>query len=238
MVTTGKERRKETRVTMRLPVRVKGWHADGSHWEELTTSSDTSEGGCSLELSHRVDIGHVLQLTMPLPKRFRRYALNDSTYRTYALVRVASRPAGRVGVLFMGMNAPRDFLQNPGGRYLLPGDPMPKRPDRRRMTRLEVFLNLRLKRLDADGQVIAEEPTVTENFGSGGLRVMTSLPIAKDERVIVSDMGGTFEAPAAVRNAYRGPDGVSRLNLQFVDADAPRHLGRLAGVSESALAQL
>jgi hypothetical protein len=230
------ERRKDTRVGLSIPVRVQGWEADGRHWEEMTSSKDTSAGGCSLPLHHFVDIGHVLQLTLPLPKPFRRYALNDATYRTYSLVRtVAAGNPGRVGVMFMGKNAPRDFLKNPGGRYLLPGDPPPKPRDRRRGGRLDVFLNLKVKRLDADGAVVQEEATVSENFSVGGLRVLTSLPVVKHEVVLVADLAGAFEVKAEVRNVFVGPDHVPRLNLRFLDPEASVQIGRAAGIAETHL---
>jgi hypothetical protein len=70
----------------------------------------------------------VLRLTLALPKRLRNYDLTDSSYRIYTLVRFVERRSepARVGVLFFGEYPPRGFQDHPDGRYLLPGDPMPK----------------------------------------------------------------------------------------------------------------
>ena len=122
-------RRKHDRVALALRVRVQGYLASGSIWEELSTTLDVSLRGASFPLTHPVELGHVLRLTLALPKRLRSHDLNDTTYTVYTLVRFvhqASEP-GRVGVLFFGKYPPRGFHEHPDGRYLLPGDAMPKR---------------------------------------------------------------------------------------------------------------
>lgn len=106
-----------------LPVRVVGYEPDGSHWDEMAETTDTSYGGASFHLKHRVVLGQVLLLALPLPKRLRQYNHNDATYRVYTLVRgVTHGPEARVGVMFLGKYPPRGFEKAPGGRYLLPTD--------------------------------------------------------------------------------------------------------------------
>jgi hypothetical protein len=113
-----------------LPVRVVGYEPDGSHWEEMTETADTSYGGASFNLKHRIALGQVLLLALPLPKRLRQYNHNDATYRVYTLVRgVTHGPdQARVGVMFLGKYPPRGFEKAPGGRYLLPTD-SPENPE-------------------------------------------------------------------------------------------------------------
>ena len=226
------ERRKSRRMRLSLPVRVQGHTAEGVAWEEMTTCADTSHGGASFNLKHACFTGQVLFLSLPLPKDFRSYSLSDASYNTYALVRsvMAAWPAGRIGVMFLGRTAPKGYDQNPGGRYLLPEDPKPAPKERRRAKRTEVFVNVKLKVVDAEGRTLREEQTVTENLSKGGLRVMTGLPLSKGERVMVEDLAGTFQAPAEIRNLYIGKDGVPRLNLFFVSGDAPEALIAAAGL--------
>ena len=222
-----KERRKGIRMRLSLPVQVQGHDADGP-WEEMTQSEDASDGGACLPLRHPVLTGHALYLSLPLPKRFRRHDLTEASYRVYGLVRVVGPPlqAGggpRVGVMFLGKQPPKGYEKNPGGRYFLPTDPKPSRAERRQFRRLEMFLNFRLQRTDggAGGQ---EEQTVAENLCKGGARLLTSLPLAKGEIVLLEELGGSFRTRAEIRNVYIGQDRIPRLNLHFLDGEAPDRL--------------
>lgn len=118
------ERRKSFRMDMSLPVRVHGFAEDGTSWEEVANTDDVSQGGLGLHLSRSVELGQVLLLTLPLPKRLREFDLSEAVYRVYALVRgiVYNSDKTRVGVMFFGKYPPRGFHEKPGARYLLPGD--------------------------------------------------------------------------------------------------------------------
>ncbi len=222
-----KDRRNEPRMSLVLPVKVRGHVSDGSPWDEMSSTDDASFGGASFALDHSVELGHVLTLNLPLPRRFRRYDLTEAGYHVYALVRdvMVMGPTRRVGVMFLGRNPPRDWDKNPGGRYLLPSDAPPKPKERRRFSRLDnAYLNLKLQRLDSAGVTLQEERTVAENLGKGGARVMTSMALAKGEVVVVEEMGGDFKTRAEIRNVYIGEDRVPRLNLAFLDTEAPDRL--------------
>ncbi len=121
------ERRKQDRLTLAIPVRVLGYLAAGGSWEEISTTTDVSSTGASFSLRHPVELGQVLRLSLGLPKRLRQYDLSDVSYLVYSLVRFVHRAGEqpRVGVMFYGKHPPRGFRDNPAGRYLLPGDPMP-----------------------------------------------------------------------------------------------------------------
>jgi hypothetical protein len=199
----------------------------------MTFCEDLSNGGASFKLKHASFPGQVLLLSLPLPKTFRQYALSDASYTTYALVRSVQRewPPARVGVMFLGKEAPKGYEENKGGRYLLPTDPRPAPKERRKQKRVEVFVNLRLRVVDPAGRTLREEQTVTENLSRGGVRVMTSLPLSKGERVVVEDLAGSFRANAEIANLYIGKDGVPRLNLHFLNGGAPEALIAAAGLS-------
>lgn len=224
----GKNRRQEARMSLALPVRVQGFKADGSAWEEMSTLENVSASGAAFHVRHLVTKGHVFAVSMPLPKRFRRYDLSEPSYKTYALVRhVVSDPTGyKVGVMFLGKSAPRGFDKNPGGLFFLPHDPPPTvaPKERRQWQRVDMFVNLRVTRLAPQGPGPQDERTIAENIGRGGARVLTSMPVAKGELLMVEEVDGSFRSRAEVRNIYIGPDSIPRLNLKFLDGEAPERL--------------
>jgi len=215
--------RKDPRMALRIPVKVDGVDLAGP-WQEMTVSDDTSAGGVAFQIAHPAQFGQVLHLSLPLPKRFRQYDLTDPSYHVYAVVRRAETVQGRttVGVMFLGKNPPRGYEKNPAGRYLLSEDPGPgTRTERRAHERHEMHYNLRLSR---QGEGAEKEFTVAENLSKGGARVLTTLPVVKGEIIIVEEMAGPFRTRAEIRNIYIGKDKVPRLNLRFLDAEAPDRL--------------
>jgi hypothetical protein len=217
-----------------IPVRVKGNDPDGAPWEEMTTTADASYYGTSFVLRHPHSVGQVLQLSLPLPAKYRQYSLAEASYQTYALVR-NTRPGPNqkriAGVMFLGRHPPKGYAEAPGGQFRLPADPRPEataRTERRRYERVQVFVNVRLRRNDPAAGT-QEEQTVTENVGRGGARVPTTLPVAKGEKVIVSDLSRTVSAEAVIRNVYIGTDHVPRLNLCFPDPAGLERLLAAAG---------
>jgi PilZ domain len=219
------ERRRDSRMPLAIPVRVQGHDADGHAWDEMTSTSDASHGGASFNLKHPLQAFQVVQLALPLPQTFRRYALGEQTYRVYSLVRDVSvvGAATRVGVLFIGKHPPRGYEQNPGGLYLLSTDPKPAPKERRHSQRLEnLFVNLKLRTIiEGNGR---EESTFAENMGKGGARVMTTMQLDKGAIVEIEEMGGTFKTRAEICNIYVGQDHVARLNLHFLDEEPPDRL--------------
>ena len=124
------ERRKNPRLGLAIPTRVQGFLADGSFWEEITSTLDVSSGGACFALAHEAELGQVLLMTLALPKRLRQHDLTDASYRIYTLVRGVRRRADqrRVGVMFFGKFPPRGFSERPAARYLLPSDSIVNAP--------------------------------------------------------------------------------------------------------------
>ncbi|HXK11412.1 MAG TPA: PilZ domain-containing protein [Vicinamibacteria bacterium] len=124
------ERRKSPRLGLAIPVRVQGFLADGTTWDEMTTTLDVSAGGACFPLTHEADLGQVLLLSLALPKRLRQFDLTDASYRVYSLVRGVRRTAdpARVGIMFFGKFPPRAFNEKPGARYLFPNDSLVNAP--------------------------------------------------------------------------------------------------------------
>lgn len=245
---TAEERRQSIRMGLALPMRVQGFEADGSTWEEDTTTDDISQGGCSFSVSRRVELGQVLLLFIPLPKRLRQYDPNETSYRVYALVRrLLHRPQRpRVGVMFFGKSPPQGFEEEPAARFLLPSDLSPladpdepapdapftpphpgaTAPERRSSVRFHRFVDFTLQQVDEWGTVLQEELTVADNVAKGGAHVLTSLEFMKGDVVLLRQAGGDFDTRAEVRDVITGEDGLRRLHLKFLDRQAPDGLLR------------
>ena len=118
------ERRKNPRLGLAIPLRVHGFHADGTSWDAMTTTMDVSSGGACFPLGHDAELGQVLLLSLALPRRLRQYDPADESYRVYSIVRGVRRTTepARVGVMFFGKYPPRGFQEKPAARYLLPTD--------------------------------------------------------------------------------------------------------------------
>jgi PilZ domain-containing protein len=218
---TERDRRRQPRTSIALPVRVQGQYPDGAVWDEMTSTTDASAGGVAIPLGRTALLGQALYLSLPLPKRFRTFDLAAPSYNVYAVV--ASVPAGgAVGLRFIGKNPPGGYTRNEAGLFLNPPT-IAAAPERRAAPRRDgVFFFVLKPRGGRDDR--QEEATVAENLGAGGARVMTSQFFAKGEVLEVEEAGGPFRTRATVRNARLGEDAVWRLNLMFLDAQAPPRL--------------
>ena len=215
------ERRRQRRVPLKLPVRVQGRDANGADWEEMSTCEDASLGGVALLVSHPVHLGQVLQLSLPLPQRFRQYDINDSFYRTYALVR-DTQPwpnALRVGVLFVGRHPPRRAGGLTPERLLMPGERAVPR------ARPALTLRVRLSAEHAPGGIAREEDVTVEHLGPRVALVRsTRLPVSRGTLLLVEERDGDFRSRAEVASIAIGADGKPRVSLRFLDAPVPDRL--------------
>lgn len=215
------ERRRQRRVPLRLPVRIQGRDADGTAWEEMSTCEDASSGGVALLVAHPVRPGQILLLSVPLPRRFRQYDVNDSSYRTYALVRHArpSATALRVGALFLGRHPPRGTELLPAELFLMAGE----RPERR--ARPALRLRLRLEAEHAPGGVAQEEDVTVEHLGPRVALVRTTrLPVARGTLLVVEEKDGEYRTRAEVNSISIGADGQPRVSLRLLDEPVPDRL--------------
>ena len=229
------ERRRNPRMSLSVTVRVQSHDPDGTPWEEMTATDDASYGGASFPLKHAHGVGQVFSLSLPLPRNFRRYDVNETSYKIFALVRNTRLRADGMrmaGVVFVGRVPPKGYDAKPGGRYRLPDDPLSAgtaaaRGERRQRERLQIFVNLRLRRVGTSGTL--EEQTVTENVCRGGARVYTTLPVSAGEALTVTDLDDRVATQAVVRHVFVGPDRMTRLNLQFPDLAGFDRLLKAAG---------
>ena len=219
-------------MSLGVPVRVQGHDANGVPWTEMTMTQNVDFAGAALALKHPVTRGHTLHLSLPLPKTFRSYDLTAPSYNVYCIVRnTIALPQGlfRVGVMFLGRHPPRGHAQNPGGLYFLPNDlvagagsagPALTGIERRTHPRYDLAVQLKLTRLEPVAFGPSNEQTVTRNIGSGGVMVLTSLPVSRNDIVLVEDLQGILRSRAEVRGVFIGKDNIPRLNLRFVDPKA------------------
>lgn len=226
---TGRDRREHTRLETPVNVKLRRCDARGQVLQEERTIADNiGRGGARVMTAMAaVQVGETLELEEL-----------GGDFRALAKVRhafVARDRIRRLGLQFLDHQAPDRLVQT--GEYLsfvardrpreTSGAARERERERERRTssRLQIPLDVMLTRTDATGQVLEEERTFTENIGPGGARVMSSLQSAKTgEIVLFAEVGGDFRTRAVVRHTYIGNDRVRRLNLEFLDREAPDRL--------------
>jgi c-di-GMP-binding flagellar brake protein YcgR len=65
-VTPNRERRRERRVSVHLPIVIRGLDFGGSHFEEPTSSENLCRGGVALAMRNPVELGHSLEIRIPV----------------------------------------------------------------------------------------------------------------------------------------------------------------------------
>jgi hypothetical protein len=232
--------RREERLALMMPVKVRTHAVDGSVCEEEALMQDVSSRGMAFRARMALRKGQVVHLSAPVPKTLRQFGHESAAYQVYAIVRnlLVDDEGCRVGVMFFGKEPPRGYERNPAARFLLPSD---VRPDttpgarrkqaepvapadpggKRRHERYDVLLELELFYIDEWGTVLDQERTMAENLSLGGARVVTTHSFAVGSVVLLREVAGNFEARAEVVGSYMGPHGVRRLNLKFLDGRGP-----------------
>jgi hypothetical protein len=211
-----RNRRAEDRLDVALSVRVQGRNPDGTPWQQMTTIKDTSSLGVALVLPRVLPVGDVVQLSLRLPKRFRRYDFAEPTYNVHGVVRhAAMRPEGAVmGVLFLGKHAPRSVA---APKVIAP----PEEPqDKRQAQRFDAFVNIRVRMPGVSGEAGQEELGVVTNIGLTGAALLTSLPVEEGQILDLQEIGGSFGTLAEVRHVSIGEGRVRHLSVHFVGDEA------------------
>ena len=101
---------REKRVTLQLPVEVRGEDTGGAPFTEHTRSLNVSGGGICFESHRPLAIGARVRLAIELPVTLRRHFGNKGVYRARAVVcrveRHLSPEATRIGARFLREDAP------------------------------------------------------------------------------------------------------------------------------------
>jgi hypothetical protein len=241
-----KENRRIQRISLPLPVRVEVKIDEKVGWYEITRLSDVSAFGAGFELKRPIKRGRLVLMTLPMPRQLRSFDYSEPQYKVWALVRrcisvgkSASEPEYSIGVAFTGKNPPVDYLEHPSKLYdlahrteegkgmwqLTEADLMadeadlPK--DHRKQTRFFIPESLTIEQVDEQGNVLLSETTVTENISLGGAAVFTTLKAENGTFLRVVSPRHNIEILSIVRGQRVGPDGITRLHLEFIDRFYP-----------------
>ncbi len=97
---------REKRVSLHLPVEVRGEDIGGASFTEFTRSVNVSGGGICFESHRQIAIGARLALVIELPASLRRHFGDKDVYRARAVVcrveRFEGEGVSRVGARFLG----------------------------------------------------------------------------------------------------------------------------------------
>jgi serine/threonine protein kinase len=240
-VTSVEERRRHTRLETPINVVIKRTSAGGAVLqEERTVADNLSRSGARVMTT-------MTSLAVGDGVLFEEIG---GDFRTRALVRSVSQGQDhipRLGLEFLDRQAPDRLVQTGDWTSSIP-HPMargpqagtaaegsrpaapppaasgPPPPERRSSSRLAMPLEIILRMTDPSGAV-REERTLAENIGYGGTQALTAMAsVSVGDVLVLQEVGGDFATSAAVRNIHAGKDSIRRLNLQFLDQQAPDRL--------------
>src|SRR5262245_15244914 len=191
-----------------IPVRVEGRDASGNTWEERSKTLDASASGVAFVVKHKVAVGDVVRITLPLPRQLRSYDHAAATYESYAVVASTAKVAAgsRVGAAFLGKQPPKP-------QEAAPPDAGAK--ERRRGKRGALLLKVHL-RFDQPQNGVRTETTMLEDFSAKGAKVRSKHDLKPGQTLEIDEAGHAFCARAEVRGSYVGADGIRRLHLRFL----------------------
>ncbi|HXN22183.1 MAG TPA: hypothetical protein VOA41_05505 [Candidatus Dormibacteraeota bacterium] len=104
------KQRADHRVTVHLPMWVRGRDCDGMQFEESTASENLCRSGAAFVTRHRIDLGADLEITIPLARPGNTAEKDFATRgRVIHVVPVEGRRQRIVGVQFTGRRFQRIF---------------------------------------------------------------------------------------------------------------------------------
>jgi hypothetical protein len=105
---------REKRVSLNLPVEVRGEDAGGARFTEYTRSVNVSGGGICFESHRAIAVGARLHLSIELPVSLRRHFGNKDVYAARAVVcrveRFEGEEVARIGARFLGEEPPAEMV--------------------------------------------------------------------------------------------------------------------------------
>jgi hypothetical protein len=240
-----KSGRLRERIALSLPVKVYGRQSLEHDWTEMSRLVDVTPFGARLRITRPTEVGRLLRLTMAMPRLLRCFDHVEDQYRVWSLVRNVKLldPAANkgalleIGVAFVGKRPPRSFEIDPARRYKIAqsvaeaglwsvreeaGESLSvvSGTDKRKETRHTIPIEVLVEVFDDKGPS-AGEKTVTENISAHGAAVFTSLDVSAGQFVKVSSEIYGIKALAVVRSRRMGPDGIPRLQLEFIGCEWP-----------------
>lgn len=92
-IEANRDRRKETRIVLAIPIEVTGFDAEGKFFSDATKTADISERGCSFWLKRRVERGGIVAIKVMTKGRKH---LPDQRPFLYQVARTTASDAGWV----------------------------------------------------------------------------------------------------------------------------------------------
>ncbi len=234
-----KSTRRTERIALSLPVRIEGKDDPQTKWEEITRLTDISPFGAGFNLMRPVKRGRLIQLTLPMPRKMRCYDYVESQYKVWGIVRrcvridEAAKEKYFMAVAFIGKTPPLSYTTNPSNVYEISNQAVDglwtitnasENPDEsnlpkedRRHSRYGIPVAMTVEVIDANGNVLNAEPTVSENISLSGAAIFTSLPVTEGSYLRITSPQYDASLRAIVRGKRIAPDGISRLHIEFID---------------------
>jgi c-di-GMP-binding flagellar brake protein YcgR len=123
---SSEKRRKERRITVRLPMQIRGKDIEGAAFEESTQSENLCRGGAAFLLRRKLDRGASLEIRIPLPAPAGTSEAEFSTVGRVVHIAEGGEDAGKVvGVEFTGPRFRRIF-QTESGAAGIKDQPLPE----------------------------------------------------------------------------------------------------------------
>jgi hypothetical protein len=251
MSENGSENRTIKRLVLNLPLRVQGKDSVESEWEEISRLKDVSASGACFSLKRKVESGHLIQLTMPMPMKFRAFDHFAPQYKVWALIRHvifhSESELYSIGTAFIGKRPPQSYQTNPNTLYQLAEntenglwylsekqdtpssinnekidlEKADEVDDKRKKNRYKIPLNVIIQKSDERGQMFAGEASVTEDISNNGACVLTSLSVQQGDFIRFTCDQYNVSILSIVRGNRIGQDNISRIHLEFVDQKFP-----------------
>lgn len=231
------------RLELALPARVHCRETPDFEWTEMTRLLDVTPFGAGFRLKRPTERGRLLHMTIPMPRPLRVFDHVEDQYRIWGLVRYVIQaiaddkktPCFEVGVAFVGKRPPASYEDDPAKRYEIAGQltedsviiaefdevhPVPEN-NTRAHTRHTIPVTILLETFNEKGGVSHAESTVTENISRKGATVYSSFdaPVGRFLRLTSSEYG--LAVFAVVRGRSKGPGGMPRLHVEFMDREWP-----------------
>jgi hypothetical protein len=222
------------RLALHLPVRVRVRETPDHEWSEMTRLMNVTPFGAGFTLRRPTEKGRLLHMTIPMPRQLRVFDHVEDQYRVWAIVRYLKTeltPDGlvfHVGVAFIGKRPPASYEQEPWRRYDIASNPSDGLPTTQDMTvfaddgtRHQIAVDMRVELLDETGGVVDTEQTVSEAIGPHGATLFTTLNVDQGRFIRLTSEQHKITVHAAIRSRHIGPDGIARIQVEFVDKEWP-----------------
>jgi hypothetical protein len=227
------------RLALHLPVRVRVRETPDFEWTEMTRLVNVTPFGAGFTLKRPTEKGRLLHMTIPMPRQLRVFDHVEEQYRVWAVVRYLRSESSadgivfHLGVAFIGKRPPASYDTEPWKRYDVANSALEALPspedlidfvpsaDRRNATRHQIAVDMRVDLFDENGKVVKTEQTVSEDISAKGATIFTTLNLEQGRFIRLTSEQYRVTFHAAIRSQHIGPDGITRIHVEFIDKEWP-----------------